>query len=138
MARDRKELANVTIRLSKHVPVAETLITLLQTGLTLTKRACVEIDSGLSMCGGRHVAAGGGKLHELNARILDLEGGITLVKRRCAWYLRVKLKPHNELPYTESEEFLEVMLMDRRAGVWLVEEGGGRRWRLEPQWSNSS
>ena len=39
MARDRKELANVTIRLSKHVPGAETLITLLQTVLTLTKRA---------------------------------------------------------------------------------------------------
>ena len=39
MARDRKELANVTIKLSKHVPGAETLITLLQTVLTLTKRA---------------------------------------------------------------------------------------------------
>ena len=39
VARDRKELANVTIRLSKHVPGAETLITLLQTVLTLTKRA---------------------------------------------------------------------------------------------------
>ena len=25
------------------------------------------------MCGGHHVAAGGGKLHELNARILGLE-----------------------------------------------------------------
>ena len=37
--RDRKELANVTIRLSKHVPGAETRITLLQTVLTLTKRA---------------------------------------------------------------------------------------------------
>ena len=32
---------------------------------------------------------------------------------------------HNELPYTESEEFLEVMSMDWRAGVWPVEEGGG-------------
>ena len=31
---------------------------------------------------------------------------ITLVKKRCVWYLGVKLKPHNELPYTESEEFL--------------------------------
>ena len=49
----------------------------------------------------------------------------TLVKRRRAWYLRAKLKPHSELPYTESEEFLEVMSMDQRAGVWLVEEGGG-------------
>ena len=49
---------------------------------------------------------------------------ITLVKKCCAWYLRVKLKPHNELPYIESEEFLEVMSMDQRAGVWLVEEGG--------------
>ena len=27
----------------------------------------------LSMCGGHHVAAGGGKLHELGARILGLE-----------------------------------------------------------------
>ena len=51
---------------------------------------------------------------------------ITLVKKRCAWYLRVKLKPHSELPYSEGEEFLEeVMSMDQRAGVWLVEEGGG-------------
>ena len=47
---------------------------------------------------------------------------ITLVKKRCAWYLRVKLKPHNELPCIESEEFLEVMSMDQRAGVWPVEE----------------
>ena len=38
-ARDRKELANVTITLSKRVPGAETLITLLQTALVLTKRA---------------------------------------------------------------------------------------------------
>ena len=49
---------------------------------------------------------------------------ITLVKKRCAWYLRAKLKPHNELPYTESEEFLELMSMDQRAGVWPVSEGG--------------
>ena len=47
------------------------------------------------------------------------------MKKRCAWYLRVKLKPHNELPYSEGEEFLEVMSMDQRAGVWIVEEGGG-------------
>ena len=39
VVRDRKELANVTIRLSKHVPGAETRLTLLQTVLTLTKRA---------------------------------------------------------------------------------------------------
>ena len=38
---------------------------------------------------------------------------ITLVKKRCAWYLRVKLKPHNELPYAEGEELLEVMLLHR-------------------------
>ena len=49
---------------------------------------------------------------------------ITLVKKRCAWYLRDKLKPHSELPYNESEEFLEVVSMDQRAGVWPVEEGG--------------
>ena len=30
-------------------------------------------ETRLSMCGGHHVAAGGGKLHELGARILDLE-----------------------------------------------------------------
>ena len=47
---------------------------------------------------------------------------ITLVEKRCAWYLRVKLKPHNELPYIGSEEFLEVMSMDQRAGVWPVDE----------------
>ena len=39
MVRYRKELANATIRLSKHVPGAETRITLLQTVHTLTKRA---------------------------------------------------------------------------------------------------
>ena len=39
MVTDRKELANVTIRLSKHVPGAETRITPLQTVFTLTKRA---------------------------------------------------------------------------------------------------
>ena len=30
-------------------------------------------ETRLSMCGGHHVAAGGGKLHELGARILGLE-----------------------------------------------------------------
>ena len=47
------------------------------------------------------------------------------MKKRCAWYQRVKLKPHSESPYKGSEEFLEVMSMDQRAGVWPVEEGGG-------------
>ena len=47
------------------------------------------------------------------------------MKKRCAWYLRVKLKLHSELSYTESEEFLEVVSMDQRAGVWPVEKGGG-------------
>ena len=37
---------------------------------------------------------------------------ITLVKKRCAWYLRVKFKRHNGLPNIESEEFLEV------CGLW--------------------
>ena len=32
-------------------------------------------ETRLSMCGGYHVAAGGGKLHELGARILGLEAG---------------------------------------------------------------
>ena len=49
---------------------------------------------------------------------------ITLVKKRCAWYLRVKLKPHSELPYAEGEEFLEVMSLDRGGGVLPVQEGG--------------
>ena len=123
-------------------------------------------ETRLSMCGGHHVAAGGGKLHELGARILGLETDdvrgnmvnllvrfrvmeigkallstqdlsrcgwetvfpagcgdahlirkasntrITLVKKRCAWYLRAKLKPHHELPFTKGEEFLEVMSLD--------------------------
>ena len=30
-------------------------------------------ETRLSMCGGHHVAAGGGKMHELGARILGLE-----------------------------------------------------------------
>ena len=45
VVRDRKELANVTIRLSKHVPGAETQITLLQTVLILKKtcRKCGKV-----------------------------------------------------------------------------------------------
>ena len=31
---------------------------------------------------------------------------IALVKKRCAWYLRVKFEPLSELPYAEGEEFL--------------------------------
>ena len=50
---------------------------------------------------------------------------ITLVMKCCAWYLSVKLEPHDELPYSKGEEFLEVMTMDQRTCVWLVEEGGG-------------
>ena len=46
------------------------------------------------------------------------------MKKRCAWYPRVKLKLHKELPYAEGEEFLEVMSLDRGAGVRPVEEGG--------------
>ena len=56
---------------------------------------------------------------------------ITLVKKRCTWYLRVKPKPHNELLYTESEEFLEVTSMDQSVAC-------GRRWRLKHQRSSSS
>ena len=129
-------------------------------------------ETRLSICGGHHVAAGGGKLQDLgvggckrarrccepagtiqshehwqstldNTRSESLWFGrrsplqavemrtssgkasdtrITLMKKRCAWYLRVEL--HNELPYIESAEFLEEMSMDQRAGVWPVEEGG--------------
>ena len=46
------------------------------------------------------------------------------MKKRCAWYLRAKLKPHSELPFKEGEEFLEVMSMDQGAGVVPVEAGG--------------
>ena len=65
---------------------------------------------------------------------LQAVGRITLVKKRCAWYLRVNLKPHSELPYAEGEDFLEVMLLDRGAGARLVEEGGSSSSR----WSSSS
>ena len=34
---------------------------------------CPLHETRLGMCGGHHVAAGGGKLHELGARILGLE-----------------------------------------------------------------
>ena len=134
-------------------------------------------ETTLSMCGGHHVAAGGGKPYEQGARILGLEAGdvrgeavnllvrvgswklvkrfcrhkilaavawetvfpadcgdaylvkkasgisVTLVRKRCAWYLRVKLKPHSELPYAEDTEFMEVMSLDRAAGVRPVQEG---------------
>ena len=44
---------------------------------------------------------------------------------RCGWEtVFLADKPHNESPYSKGEEFLEVMSMDQRAGVWLVEEGG--------------
>ena len=103
-------------------------------------------ETRLSMCGGHHVAAGGGKLHELGARILGLEaayvrGGVvnllvinmgksllsTQDLSRCGWET-VFLAGCGDaylVSYTESEEFLEVMSMDHRAGVWPVEEGGG-------------
>ena len=120
-------------------------------------------ETKLSMRGGHHAAAGGGKLHGLGAWIMGLEAAnvrgdvvnllvrlrvmnigksrcgweavfpadsgnayfvrkasntrITLVKKRCAWYLRVNLKSHNGLPHSIGEEFLEVMSMDQRAGV---------------------
>ena len=43
------------------------------------------------------------------------------MKKRCAWYLRVELKPHSELPYNEGEEFLEVMSRTREqvCGLWM-------------------
>ena len=48
---------------------------------------------------------------------------ITLVRKRCAWGLRLKLKPHSELPCAEGDEFMEVLALDRGAGVRLVQEG---------------
>ena len=103
-------------------------------------------ETRLGMCGGHHVAAGGGKLHELGARILVLEaanvrGGVvnllviymgksllsTQDLSRCGWET-VFLAGCGDAylaSHTESEEFLQVMSMDHRAGVWPVEEGGG-------------
>ena len=49
---------------------------------------------------------------------------ITLVKKRCGWYLRVKLKPHSELTYAEGEEFLEEMSLVQEAAVRPVQEEG--------------
>ena len=68
----KKELANVTIRLSKHVAGAETRITFLQTALTLTKRAenverfviwqvCVSIFWNSSAQGGQGWSEGQGR-----------------------------------------------------------------------------
>ena len=37
----------------------------------------------------------------------------------------MQLKPHSELPYAEGEEFLEVVSLDRGAGVLPVQGGGG-------------
>ena len=141
------------------------------------------------MCRGHHVAASGGKLHELGAKILGLEAAnvrgdvvnllvrfrvmyigkallstpdlsrcgwetvfpadcvnaylvreasdtrVTLVKERCACYLRVKLKPHNELPYTESEERVPGGDVDGPESRCVA---CGRKWRIEQQWSSSS
>ena len=144
-------------------------------------------ETRLSMCGGHHVAAGGGKLHELGARILGLETDdvrgnmvnllvrfrvmeigkallstqdlsrcgwetvfpagcgdarlirkasntrITLVKKRCAWYLRGKLKPHHELPFTKGEELLEVCLkVEVQAAVVQWSPRMSRRALLAP------
>ena len=76
----------------------------------------------LSSCGWETVfPAGCGDAYLIRKASNNL---VTLVKKRCAWYLRAKLKPHRELPFTKGEEFLEVMSMDQGAGVWPVFEGG--------------
>ena len=81
----------------------------------------------LSRCGWKTVFAAGCGEASLIMKASDTR--IALVK---SWYLRAKLKPHNEFPYTESEEFLEVTSTDQRAGVWPVEEGGssGQQWSI--------
>ena len=38
--------------------------------------------------------------------------------------LESQTQPHHELPFTQGEEFLEVMPLDQGAGVWPVFEGG--------------
>ena len=43
-------------------------------------------ETRLSMCGGHHVAAGGGKLHELGARILELEAANVRGDVVTCWY----------------------------------------------------
>ena len=46
------------------------------------------------------------------------------MRKRCAWHLGVKLNPHLVLPCTDDEEFMDVLALDRRAGVRPVQEGG--------------
>ena len=53
---------------------------------------------------------------------------ITLVKNTLCLVPESQAQASQRVaPHTESEEFLEVMSMDQRAGVWPVEEGGSSR-----------
>ena len=54
-----------------------------------------------------------------NAYLVRKSSGIsvTLVRKRCAWYLRVKLKPHCELLHAGGEDLMEVVSLDRGAGA---------------------
>ena len=55
-------------------------------------------------------------------------------REETSWYLRTKFKPHNELPYTESEG-LPGGDVDGPEGRCAA---CGRRWKLQQQWSSSS
>ena len=74
---------------------------------------------GLSRCGWETVFPA-----DCGDAYLVRKARIAFVKKRCACYLRVKLKPHSELPYAEGKEFLEVMSLDRGAGVLPLQKGG--------------
>ena len=53
-----------------------------------------------------------------------LQARITVVKKRCAWYLRAKLKPHRRVTIRRERIILELMSLDRGAGMRPVEERG--------------
>ena len=60
------------------------------------------------------------------------------MKHRCAWDLRVKLKPHSELPYAEGEEFLQVTsrcIEWQASGLWKEEEAQAAVVQLCPKTS---
>ena len=75
-------------------------------------------ETRLSMCGGHHVAAGGGKLHELGARILGLEAGDV---RGAAVNLLVRFR----VMYIWQSTSVDA----RSQPLWL---GDGLPWRCSP------
>eukprot|EP00959_Pyramimonas_sp_CCMP1952_P224549 4695340-Pyramimonas_sp.AAC.1 len=49
---------------------------------------------------------------------------INLVRKRRAWYLRVRLKPHEDLPFTSAQELSEVASMEDR-GIYPLDADVG-------------